>query len=463
MSFSEPTFSAAGRLTDLICGTSEMNAVWSARETVQSMLNVEAALARASALHGVIPATAVKEIVAACNADLIDAGALTSGAASGGNLAIPLVKQLTAAVKACDADAAKFVHWGATSQDIIDTGTVLQLRSTFDLLEAGVIDLCNALALQAEKYRATPMIGRTWLQQALPITLGLKFAQWLDALMRHRERLAQCRARVLVLQFGGASGTLASLRDQAREVARALADDLKLQLPALPWHTQRDRIAEAAACFGMLVGTLGKIARDISLHMQTEVGELAEPAAAGKGGSSTMPHKRNPVGCAAVLTAAMRAPNLVATIFSGMVQEHERALGGWQAEWEALPDLARLSGGALAQITAIVGNIEVNTQRLAANLDLTHGLVLGEAVMLALGDRIGRLDAHTLVEHASKEAVAQNVTLHDVLSNDERVTQHLSANELKALLDPANYAGQASAFVDAALNLHRSNSSRSAS
>jgi len=457
MSSPQPTFSAAGRLTDLICGTAEMNAVWSARETVQSMLDVEAALARASALHGVIPADAVGAIVAACNADLIDAGALMSGAASGGNLAIPLVKQLTAAVKIKDADAAKFVHWGATSQDIIDTGTVLQLRSTFDLLEAGLDELSEALALQAGTYRTTPMIGRTWLQQALPITLGLKFAQWLDALTRHRERLAHCRGRVLVLQFGGAAGTLASLRDKAPDVAQALADDLKLQLPALPWHTQRDRIAEAAACFGMLIGTLGKIARDISLHMQTEVGELAEPAAAGKGGSSTMPHKRNPVGCAAVLSAAMRAPNLVATVFSGMVQEHERALGGWQAEWEALPDLARLSGGALAQITAIVSNMEVNTERLDANLDLTHGLILGEAVMLALGDRIGRLDAHSLVEHASKEAVAKGTTLYDVLSNDTRVTQHVSSVQLQALLDPANYAGQATAFVDAVLKRHRSN------
>jgi len=458
---SEPTFSAVGRLTDLVCGTREMNAVWSARQTVQSMLDVEAALARASALHGVIPVAAVDAIVAACNADFIDADALMAGAASGGNLAIPLVKQLTAAVKLEDADAAKYVHWGATSQDIIDTGTVLQLRATFDLLEAGLNEACDALALQAQKYRGTPAIGRTWLQQALPITLGLKFAQWLDALMRHRERLAQCRARVLVLQFGGAAGTLASLRDKAPLVSKALADDLKLQLPSLPWHTQRDRIAEAAACFGMLIGTLGKIARDISLQMQTEVGELAEPAAAGKGGSSTMPHKRNPVGCAAVLTAAMRAPNLVATVLSGMVQEHERALGGWQAEWEALPDLARLTGGALAQITAIVSNIEVNTERLAANLGFTHGLILGEAVMLALGDRIGRLDAHTLVEHASKQAVATGAALYDVLSNDERVTQHLSLVQLQALLDPANYAGQAHAFVDAALLLHRFPSSRS--
>jgi 3-carboxy-cis,cis-muconate cycloisomerase len=450
-------FSATGRLTDSICGTHAMNAVWSARQTVQSMLDVEAALARASAQYDVIPSSAVAAIVAACNADFIDADALMAGAASGGNLAIPLVKQLTAVVKLNDADAAKYVHWGATSQDIIDTGTVVQLRATLDLLDADLLTACDALAVQAQTYRATPAIGRTWLQQALPITLGLKFAQWLDALMRHRERLTQLRARVLTLQFGGAAGTLASLRSDAPAVSLALAADLGLQNPPLPWHTQRDRIAEAAACFGMLIGTLGKIARDISLQMQTEVGELAEPAAAGKGGSSTMPHKRNPVGCAAVLTAAMRAPNLVATVFGGMVQEHERALGGWQAEWEALPELARLAGGALAHITAIVSDIEVNAGRLKANLDLTQGLILGEAVMLALGDQIGRLDAHALVEHASKRAVADGATLYDVLAGDERVMQHLSTIQLQALLDPANYAGQAHAFVDTVLHLHRTN------
>ncbi|SAL68532.1 3-carboxy-cis,cis-muconate cycloisomerase [Caballeronia telluris] len=448
---------ATGRLTDLICGTDAMNAVWSPHATVQAMLDVEAALARASAAHGVIPSSAVGAIEAACRADAIDARALMTGAAAGGNLAIPLVKLLTAVVKNADAEAAKYVHWGATSQDIIDTGTVLQLRAALDLVDADLRDLCAALADQARKYRTTPMMGRTWLQQALPITLGLKFAQWLDALTRHRERLAMLRSRALALQFGGAAGTLASLRDKAQGVAQTLADELSLALPALPWHTERDRIAETASCFGMLIGTLGKMARDISLSMQTEVGELAEPAAAGKGGSSTMPHKRNPVGCAAVLTAATRAPGLVATVFAGMLQEHERALGGWQAEWEALPELARLAGGALAHMKTIVADIEVNTGRLAANLDATRGLVLGEAVMLALGDRIGRLDAHKLVERASKEAVASGRTLFDVLGADATVMQHLSTDQLKQLLDPANYAGCAQAFIDAALELHHAN------
>lgn len=437
------------RLTSLICGTEPMNALWSAEATLQRMLDVEAALARASAAHGVIPQSAVAAIVEACAADQLDAPALTRDAALGGNLAIPLVKQLTARVKAADPEAAKYVHWGATSQDIIDTATVLQLRDALALIERGIDALSATLADLARAHRATPAVGRTWLQQALPITLGLKFAQWLDTMLRHRERLAALREHALVLQFGGAAGTLASLRDAAPKVSAALAQELGLASPALPWHTQRDRIAEAASFFGMLIGTLGKIARDISLQMQTEVGELGEPAAAGKGGSSTMPHKRNPVGCAAVLTAATRAPGLVATVFAGMVQEHERALGGWQAEWDALPDLARLAGGALAQIEQITAGLEVRPERLAANLDITHGLILGEAVMLALGDQIGRLDAHHLVEHASKSAVQSGRTLYEVLAADPAVTRHLDEARLKALLDPANYVGQAHAFVDA--------------
>ncbi|WP_395061691.1 3-carboxy-cis,cis-muconate cycloisomerase [Paraburkholderia silvatlantica] len=439
------------RLTSLICGTEPMNAVWSPDATLQRMLDVEAALARACAAHGVIPQSAVAAIVEACAADQLDAPALARDAALGGNLAIPLVKQLTARVKAADPEAAKYVHWGATSQDIIDTATVLQLRDALALIERGIDALCATLADLARAHRATPAIGRTWLQQALPITLGLKFAQWLDAMLRHRERLVVLRERSLVLQFGGAAGTLASLRDAAPAVSAVLAQELGLVLPALPWHTQRDRIAEAAAFFGMLIGTLGKIARDISLQMQTEIGELGEPAAVGKGGSSTMPHKRNPVGCAAVLTAATRAPGLVATVFAGMVQEHERALGGWQAEWDALPDLARLAGGALAQTQQITAGLEVRPERLAANLDITHGLILGEAVMLALGDQIGRLDAHHLVEHASKTAVQSGRTLYEVLAADPAVTRHLDEARLQALLDPANYVGQAHAFVDAVL------------
>lgn len=448
-------FAYEGRLNDRLTSPDAMLAVFAPKATVQRMLDVEAALAHALAAAGVIPADAAAPIEAACDADQLDADALTHAAASAGNLAIPLVKQLTARVAEHAPDAAKYVHWGATSQDIIDSGMVLQLRDALDLIESGVDALCGLLAQQAQRYRDTPMIGRTWLQQALPITLGLKFAQWLDALARHRSRLAQMRERALALQFGGAAGTLASLGDAAPAVAQKLARSLALPLPSVPWHTQRDRIAEAATALGLLTGTLGKIARDVSLHMQTEIGELAEPSSAGKGGSSTMPHKRNPVGCAAALTAAMRVPGLVATMLAAMVQEHERALGGWQAEWETLPEIARLSAGALANITEVVGGLDVDTSRLAANLDITRGLVLGEAVMLALGASMGRLRAHELVEHASREAVRSGRGLRDVLADNADVTRVLDDRQLDALFDPANYSGQARAFVDAVLERYR--------
>ena len=449
------TSPASGRLTDLICGTAAINEIWGPRASIQAMLEVEAALARACAAHGVIPADAVAAIEAACDAAQIDAAALMQQAALSGNLAIPLVKQLTVQVSARDVEAAKYVHWGATSQDIIDTGTILQLRASFDRLDAGLHAICDVLARLAAEHRATPMAGRTWLQQALPITLGLKFAQWLDALRRHRERLAQTKLRVLVLQFGGAAGTLASLRDAAVPVATSLAADLRLALPALPWHTQRDRIAESASYLGMLIGTLGKIARDISLQMQTEIGELAEPSASGKGGSSSMPHKRNPVGCAAILSAATRAPGLVATVLAGMVQEHERALGGWQAEWESLPELARLADGSLTHLLQIVDGLNIDASRMAAHLDATHGLILGEAVTLALGDAVGRLQAHQQIEQAVQTALRTGHTLYEVLAADESVTRHLSPQRLAELLDPSNYLGQAGAFIDAVLAAHR--------
>lgn len=334
-----------GTLTDLLRGHPAMNHVWSEAGTLQAMLDVEAALARSCAEHGVIPQDAVAPIVAACRADLFDIDALKNEASAGGNLAIPLVWQLTAKVKLADIRAAGFVHWGATSQDIIDTGLVLQLRSSLVILERQINRLASSLAARASEYRTTPTVGRTWLQQALPMTFGLKFAQYLDAVGRLQDDLARHQENVAVLQFGGAAGTLASLGEQASAVSRSLARHLGLNLPDIPWHTQRDRLVSVAAWMGMLTGACAKMARDMSLLAQTEIGEVAEASAKGKGGSSTMPHKRNPVGCAAVLSAGVKAPHLVATLFSGMVQEHERALGGWQAEWDVLPELAVITGG----------------------------------------------------------------------------------------------------------------------
>lgn len=442
-------------LTGPMFSTEAMRSVFSGRAAVQRMLDFEAALARAEALHGVIPAAAVAPIAACCDAAQADLHKLAAAAAPAGNLAIPLVKELTARVAQADAEAAKYVHWGATSQDAIDTGMVLQLRDALSLIEAGLAQLADALAQQAEAHRDTVMIGRTWMQHALPVTFGLKAAGWLDAVHRHQDRLAELRTRVLALQFGGAAGTLASLGAYAMPVANALAADLRLVLPDTPWHTQRDRIAEAAAMLGMLTGTLGKIARDISLMMQTDVAEAAEPAAEGKGGSSTMPHKRNPVGCAAALAAAVRVPGLVSTILSGMVQEHERALGGWQAEWDTLPEIACLTSGALRQMRVAVSGLNVNAARMRDNIDATQGQIMAEAVMLALGGKLGRLPAHHLVENACRKAASTGQHLRDVLAQEPAVLAELPFSELERLLDPAGYTGQAAAFTDRVLATHR--------
>ncbi|MFJ5383179.1 3-carboxy-cis,cis-muconate cycloisomerase, partial [Cupriavidus sp. CER94] len=393
--------------------------IFSDTGTVRRMLDVEAALARAEARCGVIPEAAAQIIEQVCAGDpakVIDFDALAQAAASAGNLAIPFVKQLTAAVTQRDAEAGRYVHWGATSQDIIDTALVLQLADALQDIDAGLLALGDACAAQAVAHRATPMVARTWLQHALPTTFGLKAAGWLDALRRDLARLDLARTHGRAVQFGGAAGTLASLGDAAPAVAAQLAQGLQLDLPALPWHAHRDRMVEVATTLGMLTGTLGKMARDISLLMQTEVAEVAEPSGPGRGGSSTMPHKRNPVGCAAVLTAAVRMPPLVATMLAGMTQEHERALGGWQAEWDTLPQIVTLAAGALRQMTDVVAGLQVDAARMRQNLDITHGLILGEAAMLELGRRIGRLPAHHLVEQASRRAVADGTTLRDALA-----------------------------------------------
>jgi 3-carboxy-cis,cis-muconate cycloisomerase len=432
-----------------------MQDVFSDHATLQRMLDFEAALARAEAQVGVIPSTAVQAIVSQCDASLLDMAQLAGAASAAGNLAIPLVKQLTSLVARTDAQAAKFVHWGATSQDAIDTGLVLQLRDGLEYLDAELAKLADDFAKLADTHRHTTMVGRTWMQHALPVTFGLKAAGWLDAVLRHQDRLSELQDRVLVLQFGGAAGTLASLGEQGLLVARAMADDLQIGLPDTPWHAQRDRLAEVGTVLGLMVGTLGKIARDISLQMQTEVGEVAEPVAEGRGGSSTMPHKRNPVGCAAVLTAAVRVPALVSTLLSAMVQEHERALGGWQAEWETLPEILRLTAGALEQMRHMAAGLTVDAARMRANLEITHGQIMAESVTLALGAKIGRMQAHQLVEKACHHASAQGLHLGEVLRQDSAIQKELRADELDRLLDPATYLGQANAFVDRVLQAYQ--------
>ena len=439
------------RLLDPLFTTDAMREIFSDQGRLQGMLDFEAALARGLARAGVAPSASVEPIIAQCSADKFALDVLAREAALAGNLAIPLVKALTAAVAKSDTKAAGFVHWGATSQDAIDTGLVLQLRDALDLMQRELLQFSATLARIAETHQSTLLAGRTWLQQASPVTLGLKVAGWLDAIHRHQARIAHARNEVLTLQFGGAVGTLAALGEKGPAVAAALASDLKLKVPSIPWHTHRDRFTEVATALGLLVGTLGKIARDISLLAQTEIGEVLEPAESGRGGSSTLPHKRNPVGSAVVLAAAIRVPALVSVMLTAMVQEHERGLGGWHAEWETLPEIFLLAAGALAHLTHVLDGWDVYDEHMTHNLGATHGLILSEALAIALAKHIGRSPAHQLVEHAAHRALESGRPLRDLLLEDREVRAHLSPAEIGGLLDPRNYTGSAAAMIQQVL------------
>ena len=444
----------SNQLFDAYFTAPAMRAIFCDAGRVQGMLDFEAALARAEARVGLIPTEAVAPIEAACKAELYDYPALAQAIATAGNSAIPLVKALGKRIAATAPEAERYVHLGATSQDAMDSGLVLQLRAAIVLLESDLAKLADALAARAERHIDTPLAGRTWLQQATPVTLGMKLAGVLGAVTRHRQRLSELKPRLLCLQFGGASGSLAALGEAGWAVSGALAQELELTLPEQPWHTQRDRLVEFASLLGMIAGSLGKLGRDLSLLMQTEAGEVFEPAAPGKGGSSTMPHKRNPVSAAVLIGAATRAPGLVATMFAAMPQEHERSLGLWHAEWETLPELCCLVSGALQQALLVVPGLEVDAARMRANLELTQGLVLAEAVSIALAQKIGRDAAHHLIEQCCKQAVREGVHLRAVLGANAEVSAQLSAAELDRLLDAAHYLGQARRWVERAVAEH---------
>ncbi len=308
--------------------------------------------------------------------------------------------------------------------------------------------LARGLAELATKHRSTIVVGRTWMQQALPTTFGVKVAGWLNAVDGHRERLRETQRRALVLQFGGAVGTLGALNERGAEVAKNLAEELQLNLPEIPWHTHRDRMAEVATTLGLCAGTLGKIARDIALHAQTEIAEVFEPAGPGRGGSSTMPHKRNPVTAAIVLAAAIRVPGLVSTMLTAMVQEEERGLGGWHAEWETLPQIVSAGAGALRRMTEMVLQLQIDAEQMKTNLEVTRGLIFAEAVSMALASKIGKAQAHEVVETACETARREKRHLRDVIAGDARVQTLLSAADLDGLFDPRRYLGMAEEFVD---------------
>ncbi|HSC44238.1 MAG TPA: lyase family protein, partial [Candidatus Acidoferrum sp.] len=359
--------------------------------------------------------------------------------------------QLSANVARNSPEAARFVHYGATSQDALDTGLILQIRRATQAVQADLEQIIAELIALTEKHRSTLLVARTWLQHALPTTFGFIAAGWLDACLRHRQHLAELAEKSFALQFGGAAGTLAALHDRGAKVSALLAEELQLPLPRIPWHAQRERIGEVAATFGLLSGTLGKIARDLSLHMQTEIAELAEPVAPGRGGSSTMPHKHNPVACAAILAATARVPPLVAAVLSGLSGEYQRSIGPWQSEWETIPEIVRLAAGGSHQLAALLPGITVDAQRMRRNLDLTHGLIYAEAVTIALSEKLNRASAHKLVAAACQRAQAEQRGLREVLSQEKEIAGILSAETLAQLFEPSNYLGSANIFADQVL------------
>jgi 3-carboxy-cis,cis-muconate cycloisomerase len=428
--------------------TPAMRAVFSDEARLQRMLDVEAALARAEAKLGLIPGKAAQEITAKADIARFDLAAIARGTELVGYPIVPLVRALS---QACAGDAGRYVHWGATTQDIIDTGLVLQLRDGLELIREDLERIEPALADLAHRYRDTPMAGRTHAQHALPITFGFKCALWLAPLQRHSYRLARLSGEIAVVQFGGAVGTLASLGADGIRVMEALAAELGLSVPPIAWHVGRDGLAEVASFLGLLTGSLGKIATDVALLMQAEIGEVAEPYQEGRGGSSTMPQKRNPIACEFMLACARNVRQLVPVMLDAMVQDHERATGPWHAEWIALPQAFALSAGALHHARAMLEDLVVDPDRMRRNLDTTRGMISAEAVMMALAPHVGREKAHHLVAAACHRALAQGRHLLEELQADAAITAQLPRERLVELLDPRNYTGLAGEFVDRVL------------
>jgi 3-carboxy-cis,cis-muconate cycloisomerase len=428
--------------------TPAMRAVFSDEARLQRMLDVEAALARAQAKLGLIPAPAAKEISAKAEISRFDLSEIGTETALVGYPIVPLAKALS---HACKGEAGRWVHWGATTQDIIDTGLVLQLRDGFELIRQDLRGIVAALEKLARRYRDTPMAGRTHAQHALPITFGFKCALWLAPLQRHSDRLARLDREIAVVQFGGAVGTLASLGADGIRVMAALAEELGLNVPPIAWHVGRDGLAEVASFLGLLSGSLGKIATDVALLMQAEIGEVAEPYQEGRGGSSTMPQKRNPIACEFVLAGARNIRQLVAVMLDAVVQDHERATGPWHAEWIALPQAFALTAGALHHARTMLEGLVVDPERMRSNLEITRGMISAEAVMMALAPKVGREEAHHLVAAACQRALAQDRHLLEELRADATITAHLRPERLIELLDPASYTGLAAEFVDRVL------------
>ena len=426
--------------------------IFGAAAHVGHILRFESALAHAEAGAGIIPTEAADAIGDVCRVELFDVAVLERDALHAGTLAIPLVQQLIARVPVA---ARPYVHWGATSQDAIDTALVLQMREGLETLVGDLVGAADTLASLAESHRGTVMPGRTLLQQAVPITFGLKAARWLGAVTRQIAMLRALRADALVLQFGGAAGTLAALGTHGSRVAELLAAELSLPLPDLPWHAERDRPARVVSTLGVTAGVIAKIARDLVLLAQTEIAEVAEGAASGKGVSSAMPQKRNPVDATNAIAAAQLAIGTVPVVLSAMSQEHERGAGGWQAEWTAIPDAFRHTMRAALHIRCALAALDVRTDRMRANLEEASGALMAESLSTALAAHVGRPEAMRLASHVVEQAFHARMTLREAVTRDTRVSSLLSGHELDRALDPAAYLGSTNVLIDRALRSWR--------
>jgi 3-carboxy-cis,cis-muconate cycloisomerase len=431
-----------------IFSTEDMRQVWSDENRTAHYLAIEKALAKVQGRLGIIPQDAADEIMRNCELAKIDMVKLRQKTEQIGYPVLGVVSQLNAL---CRDKLGEYCHWGATTQDITDTATVLQIREGLALVDQDLADISAALAKLARQHRDTPVIGRSNLQQAIPVTFGYKMAGLLAAVERHRERLQQLKPRVLVGEFGGACGTLASIEKGAMETQAGLMAELGLAQPLIAWHTVRDSIAEVGAFMGIVGGTLGKLSMDVKLMMQTEVAEVYEPYAPGRGSSSTMPQKRNPISSCYIHASVSVLRQHAAALMDAMIADHERSTGPWEIEWIVLPEAFCLLAGALRQSKFVLEGLEVDAAQMRANIDITHGLVMSEAVMMGLGRFIGREYAHDLVYDLCRVALRDKRPLLDVLAEHPEISKHVDRAQLAAWCDPANYLGQAGVMVDRVL------------
>jgi len=426
-------------------GTDEIRALFSDSAHLQFMLDVEAALARAESKLGLVPASVAETVGRAARVENLRLDYIADSTRRVGYPVVAIVKELG---RIAGDEAARYIHLGATTQDILDTALVLQLRRAFAIVRRDLIAIARALADRAAKFRDVPIAGRTHLQHAVPTTFGLKCAVWASPLVTHLERLDQAAPRILVVQFGGAAGTLAALGADGPAVVEALAHELSLGVPELPWHAQRDRFAEAAMLLSLICGSLSKFALDVTLMMQTEVGEVSEPHEEGRGGSSTMPQKRNPIASEYIIGAARAVHAMLPVMLASMTADHERATGPWQSESLALPQCVALTAGALANARSLAEGMTIDTGRMRRNLELSGGLIMAEAIATALVPRVGRANAEAAVARVCNRAIAEGVPLATILRMDPELRAHLTDDEIDRLMNPALYLGSAGAFID---------------